>query len=156
MRVKTRRMWIPRPTDWNAPPGIATSTSAAITAARYPRRYGHRDAGIAGVGCAVAVAKISSYGAIGAGSIASSSIGLPAAKNRYGVAAAFPRTTAHARPGRLYQVRNRYPRMSVVAVRIAAETIDGATCFRIRTRVPKIVFRKIGIDARPRIWSAGV
>src|SRR2546426_9640526 len=92
------------------------------------------------------------YGTIGAGSIASSSIGLPAAKNRYGVAAAFPRTTAHARPGRLYQVRNRYPRMSVVAVRIAAEMIDGLTCFRIRTRAPKIAVRKIGIGARPRIW----
>src|SRR2546426_10267684 len=60
MRVKTRSMWIPRPTDWNAPPGIATSTSATITAARYARRYGHRDAGIGGVGCAVAVAKVSS------------------------------------------------------------------------------------------------
>src|SRR5437870_9917379 len=78
------------------------------------------------------------YGTIGAGSIASSSIGFPAAKNRYGVAAAFPRTTAHARPGRPYQVRNRYPRMSVVAVRIPAETIDGATWLRIRTRVHKI------------------
>src|SRR5207245_7756707 len=95
------------------------------------------------------------YGTIGAGSIASSSIGLPAAKNRYGVAAAFPRTTAHARPGRLYQVRNRYPRISVVAVRMAAETIDGATCFGIRRRVPKTAFRKIAIDARTRDWSAG-
>src|SRR2546427_11785856 len=104
MRVKTRRMWIPRPTDWNAPPGIATSTSAAITAARYARRYVHRDAGIAGVGCAVAVAKISSYGAIGAGSIASSSLGLPAAENRNGVAAALPRRTAPACTGKLVQV----------------------------------------------------
>src|SRR3989449_5217375 len=136
--------------DWNGlssgvAPGIAISTSAAITAARYARRYGHREAGIAGVGWAVTVAMVRPHGAIGAGSIASSSIGLPAARNRYGVGATFPITTAHASPIRPNQTRNRYPRTRVVAVPIAAEMIRGATCFRIRTRVPKTVFRKTGI-----------
>src|SRR2546426_8925567 len=133
---------MPRPMDWNGlssgvAPGIAISTSAAITAARYARRYGHREAGIAGVGWAVAVAMVRPHGAIGAGSIASSSIGLPAARNRYGVGATFPMTTAHASPMRPNQTRNRYPRTRVVAVPIAAEIISGAPCFRVRTRVPK-------------------
>src|SRR5213593_2549806 len=98
--------------DWNGlssgvAPGIAISTSAAITAARYARRYGHREAGIAGVGWAVTVVMGLPHGTIWAGSMASSSIGLPAARKRYGVAAAFPITTAHASPRRRNQVRKR-------------------------------------------------
>src|SRR3989475_7848625 len=125
MSVKTRRMWIPRPMDWNgrsvreAVPGIAMRTSAAITAPRYTRRYGQREAGTAGVGWAVTVAMVPSHGTIGAGSIASSSSGFPAARKRYGVGATFPMTNAHASPMRPNQTRNRYPKTSVVAVMIA-------------------------------------
>src|SRR5256712_8638865 len=146
MSVKTRRMWIPRPMDWNgrskgAAPGIAMSTSAAITAARYATRYGHREAGNTGVGCAVSVAIVPPHGTIGAGSIASSSIGLPAARDRYGVGATVPITTAHASPMRPNQTRNRYPRTSVVAAPIAEEVINRATRLRIRPRGPKTVVK---------------
>src|SRR5213594_92681 len=58
-------MWIERPIDWNGrsspvdPPGIAMSTSAAITAARYARRYGHREVRTDSTwGVAIAVAMI--------------------------------------------------------------------------------------------------
>src|SRR3989441_4850926 len=126
MSVKTRRMWIPRPMDWNgrskgAAPGIAMSTSAAITAARYATRYGHREAGNTGVGCAISVAIVPPHGTIGAGSIASSSIGLPRGWDRDGLAAHVPVTTDP--PSRVgpNQTRNRYPRTSVVAAPIAEE-----------------------------------
>src|SRR5438128_12470800 len=58
-------MWIERPIDWNGrsspvdPPGIAMSTSAAITAARYARRYVHLEVRTDSTwGVAIAVAMI--------------------------------------------------------------------------------------------------
>src|SRR2546426_12399292 len=112
------------------------TTRAAITAARYATRYGHREAGNTGVGCAVSVAIVPSHGTIGAGSIASSSIGLPAARNRYGGRATFPITTAHASPMRPDQTRNRYPRTSGGPAPIAEEMGGGATCLPRRPRGP--------------------
>src|SRR5207247_2941229 len=65
MSVNTRRMWIPRPMDWSgrsetvAPPGNAMNASAATTAARYPRRYVHREVRTDSTwGVAIAVAMI--------------------------------------------------------------------------------------------------
>src|SRR5437870_1502119 len=59
MRAKMRRMWRPRPIDWNEPPGIASNVSAPMPAARYAGRLVHRDAvaeSIRAVAATVAIA----------------------------------------------------------------------------------------------------
>src|SRR5205823_7080316 len=135
-RVKRRRMWIPRPMDCRGrsrpeAPGKAMQASAAITAAREPKRYIQRVPRIAeaveGAVPAVAVAMGHSGGCPKTGSVGMASYASRAARYRYGVAAAWPKTYAYARPAipRSGFERRTQPRPSVMIVTMAAETISG-------------------------------